>query len=196
MSKKHTFNSPILVPILDIAVAIVLAVGGGALWFQSRGTAAVAASLEALRHESAVNLAELRRAHSHLTAAEQEAAHLQAECEAQSEYNRFLMDRIQEEQQALTETWEAQRPLVESAARLQAEIRDLRDRARAYRTDAIETDWKIDSQRAEVMALQLQVQERRQVLEATGRQADQARVEGSNRAALEPRMLANHLRGQ
>jgi uncharacterized protein (DUF3084 family) len=174
-SKEQTFNSPILVPILDLALAAALAVAGGALWFHSNGMAAIEASLEALQQERAANLAELRQSQESLTAAEAEAHRLQAERDRQAEYDRFLMDRIQQEQQSLTTAWEEQRPLVETAQRLQAEIENLRDRARAYRTDVIETDWRIDNKRSEVSSLQLQVEERRQALESAAPQPAQAR---------------------
>ena len=154
MKANESFNPSLKRPILDLILALVLIVAGGFVWFHQNGAVALAGAAEQLNQTYLENQTELKKSQAALERSRQELEEIRAERDSKAAYLEFLKDRIDQEQRALHEDWERQRPFVESAAGLSTEIDRYQDLTRAYRTDIIETQWKIETKRLEVAELE------------------------------------------
>ncbi len=157
---KNRFNPSLSVPIIDIAIAVVLIVAGGLLWYHTDGSATVHDAFQTLSQKRSGNEQELNQTLDALAETQAELEAAREEREAKAQYAEFLMDRVQQEQAAMLALWEEQRPFVERAADLRADIARYKDTVRAFRTDIMEAEWKIESKRAEIADLEQRVQQR------------------------------------
>ncbi len=154
---KRSFNPSLRGPLVDIVLGLMVIAVAGIIWFSHTGTVKLAHAEADFRLQKNGNLAELERAIQLLDGARHDLTAIREQRDSQSSYADFLRRQIQQRQIDLQEAWEAQRPYEENALRLKEEIARLDHERRAFKTDLLETQWKIETRQEEVSGLEAQL---------------------------------------
>ena len=125
---------------------------------QDRLLQMAAADAEAdLLSRKAADLEELDAIRAALTAARGEPDVPREERDTNAAYLDLLLRQIERRQQDLLDVWEARRSYKEAALRLREEIAQIDHRRRAFKTDIMETQWRIETKQEVVNGLQVQL---------------------------------------
>ncbi len=154
---KRDFNPSLKGPMIDLGLAAVVIAVAGIVWFSNTGTLQLAHAEDDLRAKKAANFEELEKARQSVEAARQELVTTREDRGSKAAYLDFLHRQINQKQTDLQAAWEAQRPNKEAALAIEQEIERLTHQRRAFKTDIMEAQWKIQDKQETISGLEAQL---------------------------------------
>jgi hypothetical protein len=156
MAMKH-YNPSLLMPIIDIIVAVALFAGTAALWYNTRGQEQVIAAregLDAIRQEQANELA-VRSLE--IDDYGQQLVDVQNDHESKKQYVAFLDQRIEDETAKIKDGRAKDRRYTDVLLELRDDIRLATDEMRGNEAGVTEEEDRITRRQSEIDSLQAEV---------------------------------------